>query len=282
MKKTLICHLLASGIFCGAVNAQSDSITPAVLLRTYAIKINVTDMDKAIGFYADKLGFVIKSKQHYPQMVSLFSNSEEGDIILNKVNNIIGEGENDVKTGISFQVNDLDSAIERLKSKGVNLGNAMKQKEGVGYAISFEDPFGTPLSVMHVTIVKQAYFTEPKIYNYGVLLTDMDKGREFFKQLGFVERSKKYLPLDMPLGHPDKSFAFMLHYRDGVQNIQYNTSNDEHLVIMFQVNDIEEAISKMKQAGVSFVQQKIQENPLGRWISFRDSFGLVYDLLEIK
>ncbi|MDX1941933.1 MAG: VOC family protein [Saprospiraceae bacterium] len=256
--------------------------TSDINLRTFGVKINVADMDKAIDFYANKLGFLIKSKQHYPQMVILNSNSDEGDIILNKVNNLISESVSDVKTGITFQVNDLDSAIIKLKNKGVDFGNQMKRKEGVGYAISFEDPFGTRLSMMHVTIMKQEYFAEPKIYNYGILISDMDKSREYFKKLGFVERSQRYLPLDMPLGHPDKTFGFMLHYRDGVQNIHYNTSNDEHVVIIFKTNDLVSTLDKMKNAGYVFVQSKIQNGPMGKWISFRDPFGLVYDLVESK
>lgn len=278
MKSFLFFCLLSGST---VVFAQNDTL-PVTYLKTHGVKINVTGMDKAIEFYNGKMGFAIIDKKHYPQMVVLNSNSTEGNIYLNLVNNLAPQSEKDVRAGISFQVNNLDSAMAVMKNRGKDFGKNQKRKEGVGNAISFEDPFGTPLSIMHVTIVQQPHFTEPKIYNYGMLITDMDTARLYFKRLGFVERSKRYLPLDMPLGHPDKTFAFMLHYRDGVENIHYNTSNDEHVVILFKTTDIPATVQQMKKAGVQFVQTKIQEGLLGKWISFRDKFGLVYDLVEVK
>ena len=35
------------------------------------IQFNVSDMDTAIDFYSNKLGFGIKSKEHYPDLVQL-------------------------------------------------------------------------------------------------------------------------------------------------------------------------------------------------------------------
>lgn len=251
------------------------------LIRTYGIKINVTDMDKAIDFYSEKIGFEIESKKNYPNMVVLKSN-DNNKLILNLVRNLILEGPNDVRTGLTLQVNDYDQATELLKSKGVDFGDNVKRKEGVGYSIYFSDPFGTQLSTMQVTVYKEEPFTEPRIYNYGILIPDMEKARAFFKTLGFVERSERYLPLDMPLGHSDNSFGFMLHYRDGIESLHYNTANDEHIVILFQTNDIEAKIKEMKESNIKFVQSKIQQNELGKYISFRDPFGLVYELVEIK
>jgi catechol 2,3-dioxygenase-like lactoylglutathione lyase family enzyme len=70
--------------------------------------------------------------------------------------------------------------------------------------------------MMHQTIVKVEPFKEPRIYNFGVLVPDMKAARAFYHDvLGFVERSEKYLPLDLPLGYSDNTFAFMLHYRPG-------------------------------------------------------------------
>lgn len=251
------------------------------LIRTYGIKINVTDMDKAIYFYSGKIGFEIESKKNYPNMVVLKSN-DNNKLIPNLVRNLVLEGPNDVRTGLTLQVNNYDQATELLKSKGVDFGDNVKRKEGVGYSIYFSDPFGTQLSTMQVTVYKEEPFTEPRIYNYGILIPDMEKARAFFKKLGFVERTERYLPLDMPLGHPDNSFGFMLHYRDGIESLHYNTANDEHIVILFQINDIEAKIKEMKKSNIKFVQSKVQQNGLGKYISFRDPFGLVYELIEIK
>lgn len=278
MKKILFCCLLAGSMQAVALN---DTM-PVTFLKTHGVKINVTNMEKALEFYNSKLGFLVLDKKNYPDMVVLNSNSAEGAVYLILVNNLAPQSEKEVKASITFQVTNLDSAITVMKNRGLDFGDNKKRKEGVGNAISLEDPFGTPLSLMHVTIMPQPHFTEPKIYNYGILITDMDTARLFFKRLGFVERSKRYLPLDMPLGHQDKTFGFMLHYRDGIENMHYNTSNDEHVVIIFKTKDIAAAVEQMKKAGIQFVQTKIQEGLMGRWISFRDKFGLVYDIVEAR
>lgn len=95
-----------------------------------------------------------------------------------------------------------------------------------------------------------------------------------------MERSQRYLPLDMPLGHPDKTFGFMLHEREGIEAIHYNTANDQHIAILFKKTDLESAIKKMKEAGITIVQKTIQQGYFGKYFSFRDPFGLVYELLE--
>jgi catechol 2,3-dioxygenase-like lactoylglutathione lyase family enzyme len=276
--KALVNSLILLVIVTTNLRSQSKD---SKLIRTYGIKINVTDMDKAIDFYTGKIGFEVESKKNYPNMVVLKSN-DKNKLILNLVRNLVPEGPNDVKTGLTLQVNDYDQATKLLKSKGVNFGDNLKRKEGVGYSIYFNDPFGTQLSTMQVTIYKEEPFIEPRIYNYGILIPDMEKARTFFKTLGFVERSERYLPLDMPLGNADNSFGFMLHYRDGIESLHYNTANDEHIVILFQTIDIEASIKEMKELNIKFVQSKVQQNELGKYISFRDPFGLVYELVEIK
>jgi predicted enzyme related to lactoylglutathione lyase len=280
MKKWLIqiCMIAISSLVVESGYSQQKEL---VTLRTYGIKINVTDMDKAFDFYTSKIGFEVESKKSYPQMVTLKSN-DHNKVVLNLVRNLVAEGASDVRTGLTLQVNDYDKATNLLKSKGVDFGDNVKRKEGVGYSIYFSDPFGTQLSTMQVTVYKEEPFIEPRIYNYGTLIPDMDKARAFFKTLGLVEQSDRYLPLDMPLGHPDKSFGFMLHFREGIESLHYNTANDEHIVILFQTKNLEASIKLMKEAGVKFVQSKIQESGLGKYISFRDPFGMVYELIEVK
>lgn len=45
---------------------------------------------------------------------------------------------------------------------------------------------------MHQTIVKVEPFEEPKIYNFGFLVPDMQMGRDFYTgKLGFVVSQRK-------------------------------------------------------------------------------------------
>lgn len=159
--------------------AQETGSATVAQIKTYGVKINVTDMDKAIDFYCQKLGFEIATKKAYSNVVELKAGGQGGKLVLNLVNNLVSEKDKDARTSLTFQVNDYDSAFAKLKRNGVDFGNNVKRKEGVGYAIHFSDPFGTTLSMMHVTVVKQEKFIEPKVYNYGILIPDMTRARNF-------------------------------------------------------------------------------------------------------
>jgi predicted enzyme related to lactoylglutathione lyase len=168
--------------FCLTISEAQTTDSAPLAIRTYGVRINVTDMDKAIDFYSRQLGFEIESKRYYPNLVELKSN-DHNKLVLKLVRNLVAEGPKDVKAGLTLQVNDYDKAVAGLKERGVDFGTNVKRKEGVGYSIYFSDPFGTQLSTMQVTVVKEEPFAEPRIYNYGILVPDMDKAREFFKSL---------------------------------------------------------------------------------------------------
>jgi catechol 2,3-dioxygenase-like lactoylglutathione lyase family enzyme len=254
--------------------------TQAQDLKTYGVQINVTDLDKALGFYSTALGFDLESRQND----YLFLKSKNNDkLVLHLVKNLLPEAENETRAGLTLQVNDLDSAIGKLKSHQVYFGNAQKRKEGVGYAIFLNDPFGTRISLMHQTIVSVPHFTEPRFYNYGFRIPNMDKAIDFYcNKLGFVQRSQRYLPLDMPLGHDNNEFAFMLHYREGTESIRHNYVDSQHVVILLQTLDLNSTIEKLKSKGVEFLEKQAKDSPLGKTISFYDPFGYLTTVVEVK
>jgi predicted enzyme related to lactoylglutathione lyase len=275
MKSVII--LLACVLLPIAASATAEE-NPVI--RTHAVKINVDDMDKAISFYCDKLGFEIESRENYPQQVFLKTN-DRIKLIINRVKKLQKPAAEDTAAGFTLQVNDLDQAIARMKSMGVEFAETEKRKEGVGYAISIRDPFGRSLSMMHQTIVKVEPFKEPRIYNFGYKVPDMTVARDFYsKRLGFIERSEKYLPLDMPLGHSDKSFAFMLHYRAGVKPIKNDYSKAAPFnTIVFETVDLDRAVSALKKSGVKILST--QKNATSNYIVFEDPFGNVSELIEV-
>jgi catechol 2,3-dioxygenase-like lactoylglutathione lyase family enzyme len=253
-----------------------------ILIRTSSVKINVDDMEKALSFYRDKLGFEIEDRSGYPTRVILKTN-ERNKLILNRVKRLKNLGPTDTKLSFTLQVNDLDRAIERLKSLGVEFAETEKRKEGVGNAISILDPFGRRISLMHQTIVKVEPFTEPKLYNFGFLVPDMAAAREFYSNaLGFVARSEKYLPLDLPLGHKDKSFAFMLHYRPGVQSVKSEDPKGAAFnTLVFETDNLKAAMIELKKKGVRFLGGKQRRGSEGESVAFEDPFGNVSELLEV-
>lgn len=274
MRKSLFLMFMTATIFA----SPADS----VIYRASGVKINVLDMEKAINFYCFKLGFQLEKGDKTSTIVFL-KTGDHNRLILNRVNNLAPQGEKDIRATLTLQVNHIDSTIMRLKALDVEFAEIRKRKEGVGDAMTIVDPFQNRISLMHQTIVKVEPFTEPRIYNYGFYIPDMDTLKKFYSEIfGFKIRSEKYLPLDLPLGHNDKSFGFMLHYREGVQELQFNTADDQRIVILFSVNNLESAISKLSKRGVIFQQKKIKENQFFRHISFYDPFGYLSELIEWK
>ncbi|HJW94976.1 MAG TPA: aspartyl protease family protein, partial [Thermoanaerobaculia bacterium] len=240
-------------------------------LRTSALKINVIDIDAAIAFYADKLGFAIADRSGYPHDVALKTN-DDVQLILHKVARLQQPG-SQTQAGLTLQVNNLDQAIERMKTLNVPFAETSPRKEAVGNAISIVTPSGMRISMMHETVVHNEPFVEPRIYNFGVLVPDMAAAREFYsRKLGFVVRSENYLPLDLPLGHPDGSFAFMLHVRPGVTATR--SEDPPFITMVFETPDLERTIAELKRSGVAIVSQSAKR------VAIRDPFGNVSEIVE--
>jgi catechol 2,3-dioxygenase-like lactoylglutathione lyase family enzyme len=263
--------------FIAILNSRTTFSQASVELRIATLKMNVDDMDKALSFYCDKLGFEIADKQKYPQEVSLKTN-DNFKLILNRVKKLRKFNPTETQVGLTLQVNNLDQAIERMKSLNVNFGEAQPRKEGVGNAIYILDPFGRRISLMHQTIVAVEPFKEPRIYNFGLLIPDMIRARDFYAdKLGFVVRSEKYLPLDLPLGYPDKTFAFMLHYRPGTTAIvKRNDQASPFITIVFATSNLSQTVEAIKRNGIAIV------NVTREVIRFVDPFGNVSELVEGK
>lgn len=252
-------------------------------VRPFGVQINVTNMSEALKFYTGILDFDIEKGDSTSQTVLLKPGTGSDVILLNKVPYLLPAGEKEAKATLTLQVNNLDSSIVRLKAKGVDFEKYQKRKEGVGYAIFLDDPFETRISIMHETVVENPHFAEPRVYNYGFYVPDMNIARNFFTSgLGFVVRSEKYLPLDLPLGNKDKSFAFMLHTRSGTEAIHYNSADNEHIVILFKCEDISKSISELVTKSIKLVTTKVDTTSLGKTISFYDPFGYISKLVEVK
>lgn len=194
----------------------------------YGIRINITDMNKAIHFYGDILGYQPGESTRDSTLIALSYSGPATKLFLNKVRNLLPERLEDARPSFSMQVNNLDSTIAKLKTWNIEFAENEKRKEGVGYAIYIKDPFGKMISLMQQTIIKPEHFTEPKIYNYGFNVSNMDTAIHFYcSRLGFYPITDRYLPYDVPLGI-NKSFAYMLHYREMVEPIKNHSSDYQH------------------------------------------------------
>ncbi|HKG20811.1 MAG TPA: VOC family protein [Blastocatellia bacterium] len=280
MPRLLLINLLLFAC-CIAASAQEMKADGKPSLRTAALKINVNDMDKALSFYSGKLGFEVADRSDYPRQVVLKTDGSF-KLILARVRRLQKVGATETQVGLTLQVNDLDQAIEKMKSLNVEFAETKPRKEGVGNAIFILDPFGMKISLMHQTIARVEPFEGPRIYNFGILIPDMGAAREFYTgKLGFVARSEKYLPLDLPLGHPDNTFGFMLHYRPGVTSIKSEYPQAAPFIIMvFEARDLSQTVRELKKNGVKIIASKSPGR--GQTIVVEDPFGNVSEVVESR
>jgi len=105
------------------------------------VQINVTDMDLAIDFYCNNLGFEVKSKQYYPDIVRL--DHEGFFLLLYRVSEPAHIHYPHVaQTMINIQTDDLAASLRDLKSKGAELIHETPQACPAGIYAAFRDPFG--------------------------------------------------------------------------------------------------------------------------------------------
>lgn len=281
----MISKMLRAGLLlvvcAAAIWAQEAKPSEKVSLRMAALKINVDDMDKAISFYGDKLGFEVAVRSDYPQQVVL-KTDDNFKLILNRVKRLQKAGATESQVGLTLQVNDLEQAIEKMRSLNIGFAETTPRKEGVGNAIFILDPFGRKISLMHQTIVKVEPFKEPRIYNFGILIPDMRAGRDFYvDKLNFIVRSEKYLPLDLPLGHEDKTFAFMLHYRPGVASFKSEYPKAApFLTMVFETADLSRLVTDLKKKRLHFITEKSFAQ--GKTVVLEDPFGNVSEVVESR
>ncbi len=282
MRYLVICAIVISsvlGIEFWGRQVESVSVGKS-LLRTNSLKINVDDMEKALPFYIDKLGFEVKDRSKYPKHVVLRTN-DRVKLVLQQVTKIRVEEKDETHTGLTLQVNDLDKAIAQMKGKNVKFASG-KRTVGVGKAIFIFDPFGRKIALLHQTIIATPAFKEPKVYNFGVLVPNMKVGIDFYSgKLGFVVRSKRYLPSALPLGHKDASFGFMLHYRDGLKSIKSKHSEEAAFyTIVFETQDIKKTYRYLLMQKVDVVDRKYSKNNKLETLVARDPFGNIFEVVE--
>jgi len=115
--------------------------------RISVIQINVDNMDEAIDFYSNKLGFPVESKAHYPDIVKL---QQEGvTFLLYRVPKKAQiDYPNVAQTLINVATDDLVGTLDRLKRQGVAILHDQPEPCPVGVYAAVRDPAGNVLELI--------------------------------------------------------------------------------------------------------------------------------------
>lgn len=263
-------------LICGnSVFAQQAPID----FRVYGVKINVPSLEKAVEFYSGVMGFRVEKINLNYREVHLISGDERKIILKETAEKLLADDGDYSCTSFALQVNDLDRTFRTWSEKGVKFFEKEKRTEGIGFSLHYYDPFGNNFSVVEVTVGERKTFDEPKLYNFGYYIPDINNSMDFYSvRLGFIEKTKKYLPEDMPLYHVDKSFGFMLHLNRRDWGLRKEVSGKNAVNLVFSTSNLSKAESYLKSMRIE--TSKRMSSIAGDYISFQDNYGIRADLVE--
>lgn len=275
---------LAWMIQSSPIQAQENNASHPLDLRLAGVKINVPDMDKALAFYRNVLRFEVLSDVRYPASVVL--KSEVLPLTLERVTDPTRTSTpQQAGTTVAFQSYDLLATVERLKNEGITFVPDPPTPYGqnqdgapLGISTQFRDPFDNAYWVVEQQVRRGDAFTGIRVYNTGFRVPDIEEARAFYcEKLGFIALTEAYYP-NIPLGHPDGSFAFMLHGRKPVEGTY--VSPPGQLVLVFETDDLDTTMKTLMGKGIAFLHEAPQPRAEGRSVAFTDSFGSVVELME--
>ena len=100
--------------------------------------------------------------------------------------------------------------------------------------------------------------------------------------LGFrISQENNYLHhgTTVQLEH-DQGFRLILHNAKNPAKINY--PDDAQTMVVWRTSDLAATMEQMKSKGVDFIFSQPQQINVGSFVAFRDPFGNVHELIELK
>lgn len=234
--------------------------------RFEGIQLNVADLEQAHSYYRDVLGLEVERSSK-----AITVSGHAVPIVIKKapqVNENVYPFES--RLNVTFQVNKLLPAIDRLRKKGVQFYDSLLVRNGVGISIPFQDPFGNVLSLIEVQVVSTPPFQRLQVYNMGVTLSEFQKAISFYKDvLGFQEWTRNYLPNALPMKHRDGSFAFMLHFKKDLRPSKQRHHGAPGMILQLSCKDLSRAKTYLQSCQIPLElsdHSLICRDPQGNWV----------------
>ncbi len=250
MLKPRVSRRVALGGLAGMA-AESSSANAAGRVRHHGVLIRTSDLDAALGFYGDGLGLGIADLDPRRGWARLVCNMP---IYLEAVGDTRLHAENVASAEITFQSNDLDASVGRLRVAGARIATMEPYTTAVGRSVRFADHAGVVHHMMHSSRPAPV-FAEPRIYNCGfdVPVAAVAPARSLLEgTLGFVPMTERYFPPSVPYLERDGSFAFMLHHHQNFEpDLRARESperDDLGVALVFTSTDLR-ATARVAEAG---------------------------------
>ena len=121
------------------------------------------------------------------------------------------------------------------------------------------------------------------VYIIQLNVVGLQAGIDWFTSvLGFrISKENNFLHhgTTVQLEH-DKGFRLILHNAKNPAKIDY--PDDVQTMVVWQTKDLAGTMNQMKSKGVDFISSKPQKINVGSFVAFRDPFGNVHELIELK
>jgi len=119
--------------------------------QVYSIQISVTNLDQAIAWYCEVLGFEVSRQYHNPPF-SVDLVHEHCRLVLHKVlHDTVIDYPRVSQTLIALETKNIIDAMERFKEKGVEFIYPKPRQTPTGLFTAFKDPFGNILELVEIT-----------------------------------------------------------------------------------------------------------------------------------
>lgn len=276
----LVLSLAVSNVI-GSSNNLNTSEFPMnrsqIIQSIYAIQSNVIEIHVSIAFY-EKLAFQLITKDHLPRVAPMLNSSTL--LVLHRVERMTPSDPNDARTTLNMVVQNLDSLLCQLEKGGVKIVYEEPQQAAIGIWNGVRDPSGNIINLIE-RVDDVGDLSQPRVQNVSIIGTDIDRAVQFYSGvLGMEILTKDYDPV-IPLRTEGVISNIALHgIAETNADVVYPGGTQTFLV--FQVNDLQSVMERLKGQGVVFLHDSPQQAAPGEYAAFQDPFGLVHELLELK
>jgi predicted enzyme related to lactoylglutathione lyase len=238
-------------------------------VRHHGVLVRVPDLDAALGFYGDGMGFAIADFLPREGWARLASNVP---IYLEQSNGALPGGRVS-NAEITFKVNNIEESRSTFQRAGAREVSENIFEVAVGKSIVFSDNAG----IIHHALESNrpgAPFAEPRVYNTGFDLpvASIAPTRTLLEQgLGFVPMTERYFPPSIPYLEADSSFAFMLHHHQPGSPDWAPRANPQRSDLgvwqVFTSSDISSSVNRARLLGAESLLPRPERFAMGRRVS---------------
>jgi predicted enzyme related to lactoylglutathione lyase len=274
--RRLVLTGLGGAALPGAAQAQTGAN-----VRHHGILIRAPNLDAALAFYCDGLGFLLGDFQPRTGWARLSSNLP---LYLDVSASGCLHGPEIANAEITFQSADLEASIPFLRASGARITTETPYEVAVGRSIRFADTFGVIHHMLQASRVPPA-FTEPRIYNCGLDLpvAAIAPTRALLEQgFGFIAATERYYPPSIPYLEADRSFGFMLHHHQpGEPDLAPRSDARRDDLGCWQIYiaaDLRAAADAARAYGAIALDRAPRRFPMGRRMAFTTPGGGPFEI----